>query len=307
MFSNFPEFLPLTIEFKEAYNNAVKDYPPYSDISIATLQIWWNLENKLSVSVINNNLVINYNQPFDKNGSGMSLIGTNHIDDSIDTIFSYLKNQGTSIRLVHVPEFVVDNIRSRDSLNITEEPDYHEYILDSKSLSSLEGHQYKGLRHRINRFNKETAGKELELKSLDLSLADVREKLLVSLFMWEKKHFPNNDPDKTEHLALKTSMESQEALDIKNLALYIDGELHGIVIYHRPLGKEYYVLHHLRVNYDTSYITDYLHQKMAAKAVKENVPSLNIEMDLGIDSLKIHKMRLKPSRFLKKYTITPRQ
>jgi hypothetical protein len=90
------------------------------------------------------------------------------------------------------------------------------------------------------------------------------------------------------------------------MALYIDKQLHGIIIYHRPLDGEYYVMHHLKANYETPYISDYMHHEMAKRAMVDNVSKLNIEMDLGIENLKKHKMTLRPAHFLKKYRITPR-
>ncbi|HSX47246.1 MAG TPA: hypothetical protein VLF63_00585, partial [Patescibacteria group bacterium] len=89
MFPTFPDFIPLNIELKDPYNSLVKSLPPYSDISFATLQTWWNLNEKLTVSLLNQNLIINYNQPFKSVGSGLSLIGTNNVDNSIETIFQY--------------------------------------------------------------------------------------------------------------------------------------------------------------------------------------------------------------------------
>jgi hypothetical protein len=305
MFPDFPEFIPLNLELKEAYNQLVDSLPPYSDISFATLQIWWNLSEQLSVSLLNQNLVIDYHQPFDAEQSGLALVGTNDVDASIAVIFDHLRQTGKKVQLVHVPEFVVDEIKNREILDITEEFDYNEYILDSSALATLEGHDYQLLRKKTKRFIREVGERQLEITALDLSLAEVQDQLFQSIAAWEQ-NAPNNDPEHTEHLALKKTLSHAASLDIKNLALYIDKTLHGIMIYHQPLGKEYYVLHHLKVNYETPYISDYIHHEMAKRATKHNVPRLNIEMDLGVENLKKHKMTLRPMTFLRKYTLQPK-
>jgi hypothetical protein len=304
MFPAFPDFIPLSLELKENYNRLVGDFTPYSDISFATLQTWWNLSEELAVSLLNGNLVINYQLPFDADNSGLGLVGKNHIEASIRVIFEYLKQADRKVQLVHVPEFVLEQIKDKSEFDIQEEPDYNEYILDSHALAQLEGHDYQLLRKKIRRFTREVGERPLEIKDLDLSLTEVQDQLFQSIAEWAKDS-PNNDPDNTEHLAHQKVMSHAAALDIKSLALYIDHELHGIMIYHQPLGKEYYVLHHLKVNYETPYISDYIHHKMAEQAVKNNVTKLNIEMDLGIENLRKHKQTLRPAEMLRKYTLKP--
>jgi hypothetical protein len=305
MFPTFPDFIPLSLELKEPYNKVIGSLPPYSDVSFTTLQIWWNLNEKLSVSLLNQNLVIDYVLPIDANNSGLSLIGRNKADESIATILSYLNQNNKPVCLVHVPEFVVEEIRDRAKFDIREEPDYHEYILDSEALTKLEGHEYKLLRKKIKHFTKHVDDKHLEIKELELSLSEVQDELFKSIADWESKNSPNNDPDHSEHQALQKTFAGATTLGIKNMALYINKQLHGIIIYHRPLNGEYYVMHHLKANYETPYISDYMHHEMAKRAMGDNVSRLNIEMDLGIENLKKHKMTLRPAHFLKKYRITP--
>ena len=305
MLPSFPEFLPLTIELKEPYNQAVSSFTPYSDISFATLQTWWNVSEQLSVSLLNQNLVINYSLFHDLDNSGLSLIGRHEIDLSIDQIFDFLKQSGQASRLVHVPEFTAKAIKNPGKYAISEELDYNEYILDSDALAKLEGPEYQTLRKKIKRFGRHVGDKQLEIKSLDLTLAEVQDELFKAMAEWENKNKPRNDPANTEQQALKKALGQASELDLRNLALYIDKQLHGIVIYHQPLGKEYYVLSHLKANYQTPYISDYLHHAVAKQAQANNVTRLNIEMDLGIENLRQHKMTLRPVEFFRKYTIKP--
>ncbi|HUD07075.1 MAG TPA: phosphatidylglycerol lysyltransferase domain-containing protein [Candidatus Saccharimonadales bacterium] len=305
MFPTFPNFSPLKLDDRERHNKYVTDYEPYSDILFTTLHIWWNLDNKLSVSILNNNLIIYYHLPFDKENSGYSIVGENDIDGSINTIFNYFKEHHMPIKLVHVPEFVIAKIHHKDSYKIVEEADYAEYILSAKELYELKGKKYASLRYKINRFHKETEGKKVEVKSIDLSNVKKIEEVLGFIRKIEKKYPPKNDHLLTEHEAIKKSLAHYQQLGLQNMALYVDDELCGIAIFDKVEGHDYYIGHHMKVDYDLPYASEYLHNQTARKALEEEITYINIEMDLGIENLRNHKMKLKPVKFFKKFQIYP--
>jgi hypothetical protein len=300
---DFPEFTPLRLEDKDSYEKLIAEFPHNSDIAFATLHIWWNLEDKLSVSLLNGNMVINYHLPGDAQNSGYGLIGRQHIDASIKAALEYLMQERLPPRLVHVPEFVVNEIRLKDYFKITEELDYNEYILDSNELATLRGGKYANNRKDINRFLRSLDGKLIEAKSIDLSTAESQEELLQIIRLWEKKHPWKNDPGRAEYDALAKTLEYGSLLEIQNLGFYIGGVLFGIIFYHTSEDGQYYIMHHLKVDNTYDYIVDYIEQFMAIKAVSEGIPYINMEIDLGIQGLREHKLGLKPIHFLKKYTI----
>jgi hypothetical protein len=305
MLSTFPRFTPITLDHKEDYDRLVSAYPPLSDISFATLNIWWNLEGNLQLCELNGNLVIDYHLPFDADNSGYSIIGKHLLNDSIDTIFYYLEQEKKPVRLVHVPEFVINEIGVRDPYTFTEELDYNEYILDSKGLASLEDAIHGRTRRKIKRFLRETEEREVEFRELDLSSETERRELFEAIVAWEKEQSSGNDPDRTEHQAIQKTLSHAEHFGIRHIGLYVDGKLHAVILYHLSHDSNYYILHHLKVDYSIPYIFDYMTHHIASKAVKEGVDFLNMEMDLGIESLRQHKMGLRPVDFFRKYTVTP--
>jgi len=307
MLSDFPSFTPLTLEDKDTYNQLVADYPPFSNISFTSMQIWWNLEGKLAISSLNGNLVIYYHISYDPANTGYSLIGKQALDESINTLFDYLRSQHEPARLVHIPEFVVDKIQHKDSFVIDEEPDYKEYILDSHALDSLEGSLHGRNRRRIKKFLREVEGRKVEFRPLDLSSEEAKDQLFRVIVEMETNRASENDPDHTEHLALRKTLTHASALDIQHLGLYINDKLSAIILYHRALGGNHYILNHIKVDYSVPYIFDYVTHHIAGQAVKENVDFLNMEMDLGIENLREHKMGLRPVEFFRQYTISPPQ
>lgn len=305
MIPAFPKLVPLNLEDKAVYNGLIAEFPYHSDTSFTTLHIWWNLEKRLSIASLNGNVVINYHLAHDPQNSGYSLVGRRAIDDSIQTIFDHLRQEHQAVKLVHVPAFVVDEVKHPEQLAITEEPDYNEYILDSQATAALQGGTYASTRRRVNRFLREIGDRALTTRALDLSAAAVREQLLGSIQAWEEKHPWKNDPGRTEYQALQKTVEHAATLDIQNLGLYVDDTLCAVILYHLSLDRQYYIIHHIKVDRSLVYIVDYVQQLIAQKAAAEKVPFINMEMDLGIAGLREHKLGLKPVNFLRKYTVCP--
>jgi hypothetical protein len=307
MLPAFPHFKALSLDDKEEYEKLVAEYPPFSDISFATLQIWWNLEGKLRLAELNGNLVIDYQLATDTDNSGLSLIGKHKLRESIQTIFSYLKQEGRPVKLVHVPEFVTDEIKDRAGLELTEELDYNEYILDSHGLANLESALHGRIRRKVGRFMREVEDREIEIRELDLSSEKVRNQLWESVTAWAEAFPSRSDPRLAEHEAIQKTLAHAQKLSVQSLGLYIDGNLYAVILYHVAHDKNHYILNHLKVDYSIPYIFDYMTHHIAGKASKEGVDFLNMEMDLGIESLRHHKMRLRPVSFFRKYTVSPVQ
>lgn len=305
MLPTFPEFKKISLDDKTDYERLVSEYPPFSDIAFPTLHIWWNSDDQLQISSLNGNIVINYYLAFDDDNSGYSLVGKNSLDKSISEIFQELARQHKAIKLVHVPEFVIEAINDKDKLVISEETDYNEYIIESKSLAGLVGTAHRTTRRKVKKFWDAMEGRNVEIKQLELSSPEIKKELYGAILEWEKTKTTNNDPRNTERHAISNTIAHAEKLGIRHLGVYIDGVLSGIQLYHLSHDSNYYVLHHLKVDYSIPYIIDYLTHHIADKAVKDNVKFLNMEMDLGIEGLRRHKMELRPVDFFRKYTITP--
>lgn len=305
MFALFPTFTPLSLEDKEEYNRFVADFPPYSDLSFITLHIWWNLDEKLRVSLLNDNLIISYDLPFDEANSGYSLVGKHAIDESIETIFDQLRHENKPVKLVHVPEFVAKAIKKPEKFELTEEQDYNEYILDSHAMAKLEGGEHGRTRRKVGRFLREVEGRKIETKALDLDSEESKDQIFQAIKHWNNLYPNANDPENTEHQAITKTLTHASTLGIRGMGLYIDEELYAVILYHKPASGQHYIVHHHKANYSVPRIVDYTTQQIANQALEENVPFINLEMDLGIAGLREHKQGLKPVDFFRKFTIIP--
>jgi hypothetical protein len=305
MLPTFPDFLPLTLEHKEMYNQLVADYPPFSDISFTNLHIWWNLDGKLAASRLNSNLVLNYSLPFDPEHSGYGLIGRHKIDESLQVIFSFLKDQGRPARAVNVPEFTIERIKHKQAYKIYEEPDFHEYIMGAQQLAELAGRDHGRTRRKVQRFRRESEGHEIRVQPLHMSTPEARQNILKVIKHWHQQYPSQNDPERLEEQALENTLTHAPHLETQSLGVFIDQKLHGLTLFHITPDKNHYIVNHLKVDYQYPYIFDFLTKKLAEHAVKNGVEYLNMEMDLGIEGMRQHKLGLRPVMFYKKFTVEP--
>ena len=227
----FPDFKPLTFDDKDDYIKLIQQFPPVSDLSFSTLMIWWNFENSAKVSKIENNLLINYKLPGDEINSGIGFVGTDNVDKSMLQVFARLREEGRAQRLVHVPQFVIDSIQHPEHFVFEEERDYDEYIMDPKAIYPLENADHN-FRRKVKKFINAVAeeGKEISLRTVDLTDPDIQKLLLDKAYEWWTSH-NRNDADGNEKVAMRIAIEQSAELQTQNLCLFIDGELHGFQLY----------------------------------------------------------------------------
>lgn len=309
---NKPEVFPgstknIDLQDRLWYDTLVKDVPGISDLDFSTLMMWWNQDNQLEISSLNDNLLIRYVAGDDPVNSGWSVIGGNRLSETFDTLFTYLRDNNEPVRIVHVPEFVIDNnIDCRDNYTIEGERDYDEYILSTKDLSSLEGPEHSRTRRKVRRFLRETDnGERVGVVSFDLGSRLDKARLLDSMTTFPRHGRSRNDSDDAESSVLEYSIDNAKSLGLLCLVVTVDRDIHGFAIYSQSLDGRYYITHHLKANDTHPHTFDYITQQLALVATGNGIPYLNFEMDLGIEGLRFHKMGLRPVDFFRKYTITP--
>jgi hypothetical protein len=300
MFKSFPEFTKLTLDDKEEYEAFAKDFPPISDLAFASLTTQWSVLDNAQVSVLNGNLVISYWLPGDDHHSGLSLVGTNRIDESICTIFDYLRESGRQARLVNVPQFVIDSIRYPEIFHFDLKYGDEDCIVAFKRFGSLSELPYYK-RARIKKFVKSSGN--LEVRSLDLRLASNRQLLLDSAARWPKKGL--NNIGQFEEDAFQLCVPYAEELSVKNLCLFEDRELIAHNLYYTFPQSNYILITHSRLDYSIPYIFDYMTYCFAQQWLDEGVEFGNIHSDMGILKLRALKIALRPVELFRKYTIEP--
>lgn len=186
VFETFPKFSRLTMDDKEKYEALVAAYPSYAEFSFPYLMTWWSGFSNCSVAQLNGNLVISYWFPGYEDYSGLSVVGTHDVDETIAFVMDYLKQRGEFARLVHVPEFVVSSMRYPELYSFKDERSYDECILSVEDLRDL-GSMIRHKRWRVRRFMAEVDQSRVDIKQLDLSRSDNRQLLLAAATEWETR------------------------------------------------------------------------------------------------------------------------
>jgi|ADGO01.1.fsa_nt_gi Uncharacterized conserved protein len=302
MFRTFPTFTKLTLADREEYESYIKDFPPISDIAFPSLMIWWNSLGGLKVSRLNGNLVISYWLPGDEELSGLSLVGTRNIDESICTIFDYLSENNELPRLVNIPDFVVQNIRYPELFRFRVAGSADEYLLSLHKFASIDA-MPQLMRMRARRFLKDFDGLGVEIKPLNLHSARIRQLLLDSTAAWPLKGI--NNINKLEREALPGAVAYAPMLGLQGVGLYIAEVLQGFCLYFPTNDKDHAIISHARVNYELPRIFDYVVHTFARHLTSEGFKYLNIHGDNGSQKMRVLKLALKPAGFFRKYTIEP--
>jgi len=300
MFKTFPEFSKLTLADREEYESFIKDFPPVADISFGSLMTWWNELYPVKVAQLNGNLVIQYWSHEDEHNSGLSLVGTNKVDESICEIFDYLKSHDFPLRLVYVPNFVIDHVAYPSLFTFSEQLDHQEYVLDLKKFYSLDDMVW---------FRRKKVGRQLAqfpdacIKELDLANEDSQKSVLDMID--RSRDLNLTDFGKLEQSALRTSILYGENLGFKNVCLYIEGKLQGVCIYQIPCDEDFVVLNHIKAGSQSLVGYELMAHLFARWFVDHGAKLINANTDAGVMRLRMLMLALGPVSFFRKYKVEP--
>jgi hypothetical protein len=302
MFKTFPEFSKLTLSDRRQYEALIQNYPPIYDISFIALMTWWNSMDTMSVSLLNNNIVIPYWLPGDDKHSGLSLIGSDKVDESICTIFDYLRERGEPVRLVNVPEFVVSNVKYPAMFKFTEQRVYHEYILPISGfypIKNMTGYRRRKVERQLSRAD----GRGIVTRSLDLSLQKNRDVLWNATLQWQPKGI--NNYGKIEQDSMQFCIEHAEALGVENVCLYVGDELYGFCLYQLNRDKNQVQVKHIKATHVTTLGFELIAYFFAKWFAEQGVLYVNVCADHGLMRLRMFMLTLGPHNFFRKYKVEP--
>jgi len=302
MFKTFPEFSKLTLNDRAEYESYIKDFPPIGDTMFAGLMTWWNPLGHMSVSMLNDNLVVPYWLPGDEKNSGLSLLGTNKIDESFCTIFDYLRDKGEQARLVNVPEFVISSVRYPEMFTFKGERCRDEYVLSATQFYPLKN--MGGFRRRkVERVLRAVGEENIIVKSLDLDIAEHRDMLIDAALKWQAKNI--NNYGKLEEEAMRTAITHASILDTENACLFVDGQLHGFCLYVTPRDKRYILVHCIKATNKDALGFELMAYAFCKWFTDKGVLYANVNSDYGLMRLRMFMLTLGPVNYFRKYIVEP--
>ena len=294
---DFPKSKKLTLGDKEVIKKYAQAFPPYSDFNFTALYCF-NLNDKVEVSFLNNNLVVLF-QDYLSNELYYSFLGINKVKETMTTLFNHAKKLGIKSQLRLIPEFIVEAISNRNGYAITEDPDNYDYILSVDALCSYEGEKFRQKRSSTNKFK--ATYKNIETKNLDLKLPEVKKQISLFCDTLDLKDKGSVSQIK-EMQSLERLLAKSSSLEINCFAVFVEQKLASFIIY-EPFNDKFVIGHFEKSDLNYSGISSYLIQEFSKEISKNGLKYFNYEEDLGIEGLKTKKQRYRPVNFLKKYSI----
>ena len=308
-FPEFPDFRRVHPEDKELYESFYKKYDPYADLSFSNLLLWLDINDDLEISSIGKEgIVLKYSNPYNFNKESYTLLAYRDCYSLIREIFEYQEARGLKKSLTMTPQVVVDNLRmtaSLDKFDIAPEEDNKNYIFDTHTTTLLEGGEYKNLRRKINHFNNHYR-EDLTIELLDLKVQKNSKLVMDSIEEWLGAPIitAGSAGNSLENEVIKRQILYQNVIPSECLAFYIKKRLQGFTIFHKLPQKDYVIANHIKCNYHFQYMFDFIFFNLCRLCDTRGIKFINGEQDLGILSLRAHKIQHKPFRFLNFYTIS---
>jgi hypothetical protein len=303
-FKTFPEFSELTLADRDEWEELIADFPPISSISFAELMTWWSSLDNCRVAQLNGNIIISYWIPGEEESSGLCVIGTKKIDQTICEIFDYQQETNQRPHIVHVPEFVINQMSYPELFKFTPERSFDECVIPVTKNSDLSEMSFQK-RSKVNRFLHASGANKVVFKTLDLSIESNQDLLFTHHKEWEHKGKLNNIA-KHEKDYMYQLILNAENLGCENVCLYINGEMHSFLLYQESSIPGYVLISVSRFSYARPFLFEFCVYQYAQWFASRGIKFVNIDSDLDKMTLRIIKLSLGPVNFFRKYKVEPR-
>ncbi len=302
MIPNFPVFKKLSIDDQKNVEKYINSFPPYSDYNFISL--WsWNTDNKIELSLLNENLVIKFSD-YLTNDTFLSFIGTQEVTKTIKTLLLNGSQRDHIIPAIKlIPEITIESDRKlSEYFSVNEDRDNFDYIYSIDEFLYFKGTKYGPKRNFVNRFVK-----KYQPNHEIIDLTNRKNKTLIkNLFeTWREGRKKDLLEVRNEYTAVERLLKKISVFDLLNIGIFIDEKLIAFSI-NQVLPNGYAINLFEKGDIAHQGVFQYLRQ-ITAKYLKESgCEFLNHEQDLGIEGLRKSKMSYHPKFFLKKYIITPK-
>lgn len=279
---------------------------PINDFGLLNLLVY-NTQPGTRVAELNDNLVIKMcdyltQEPF------YTFNGQNMVPETVKALLDHSQSEGITPVVKLVPYTSVEPHRARlqAEFNVEEDRNNFDYIYRIEDLARLEGKKYKQFRNMCHKFEAENNGavqmvyfKNKEIRPMIKHIEEVME-------TWGSiRKKPKEEIDHLRHVVDRFSHYS-ERFNMYNVGLFIEGKLSAFC-FNEVVNGKYIISHFGHANKDIPGVFQYLDHQLAKKLYSDGFEYINLQQDLGKEGLRQFKESYRPTFFLKKYTISPKQ
>lgn len=296
----FPKFKHLELTDQPLVDEYMEKFLPMSDYNFEGL--WsYNIEDKVFLSILNDNLVLK-SQDYITKEPFLSFTGTTRVEDTIDTLLEFAKQNGYCRNLKLIPEITLfKRDYLYDKYSIQEDPDNFDYIYSVDELINLAGNDFRGKRNFVNRFNKKYP--EHNHTIMDLHEESVKQQLLDIFHIWQVKAGKNPAETETELQAMKRTMAQADNPHLFAVGVFVNQALIAFSINETTFHR-FGIIHFEKANTDYEGSYQFLKQVTALELKNRGCTMINYEQDLGLENLRTAKKSWHPIAYLKKYSIS---
>ena len=288
------DYGPIELEDKEVFDKHYEKHPPVHSDNVFTTMISWKDYANYCYTFLEGNLLI-----MSKIENRIQLRPTSgKLNRNVfDQILKLAKKQ----EFEH-PVGVIDNSTKEwieinyPKLELSPNREYFDYVYLSSDLANLEGSDYRKIRNRLNKFNKNIEHSFEEINEENFS--EVR-KFLKRWCLWRDC---DSDPIlESEKKAILYSMEHFFDLKLSGIAIRIHDNIESISVYEK-MNPETVIVHYEKGSPDYDGIYKAVNQE-TAKIVQKYAKYINRESDMGIDGLRKAKMSYRPHHFIEIFSM----
>jgi hypothetical protein len=297
----FPRFVPLEAHHQADIVDAVRANGLYSDYNFISL--WsWDHQKKLQLCLLNNNLVIRFQDYLNPDDYFYSFFGNQHADETAKTLLRHSITENKH-ELKLIPQFVVENLNRPEDFLVAEDRDSFDYIVAVKNTVDLAGHS-NSKKRSLNKFLRDQ-GHHLKVEELDITKSSTADQIIALFEQWSSQSSSDEAHKDNELRAIRKLLDSQDNIKTDNLhviGVFLGGTLSAFSI-NEILSDGFSMGHFKKSDRGYKGIGVALDHFTAKSLLNRGVVHLNHEQDLGIEGLRKAKMASQPVYFLKKYTL----
>jgi uncharacterized protein len=306
----FPDLTRISEEHLEGIRDFTAKFDGYSDFNATSL--WsWSASTQLGylVARLGDHLIVEFGD-YLSGDRFLSFLGVEAVDDVATELVAYAGDRGICSILHLVPEVTASRL-SRTQWHIEENTDAADYVYDLAQLAVLTGNQYRTSRRFVNRFERMwlPATKVQWVRAHELPhLAD---DILVLFDSWrsgESQGAGSSAPERSAlaHL-LRTAATAAPGLAEWSGLCFVDGSLTGAWLVEETSSSSLCAHFQKVANSEAGGDLDtWISVEQARRGRAFGFSELNAEQDLGVEGLRDAKRRLRPTRMLRKYSVSPR-
>lgn len=294
------KFKKISVLDESVFKRHTKNHEPYADYIYSNFYSW-DTEGINAVTECNSNLTLLISDYVDGRPF-ISFLGTKKPATTAKKLLIYAREMGYDPELKLIPQFLATKLKSTKSLKVEEDEASHDYIFSIPKLAKLEGKTYKNKRKAANKCEK-----TYKVDVREYPVNDKTSKMILGyLKNWEssKKSLNKSVDLAYEEMAIKRMLKiSKNDKNVIVTVAEIKDEVVGFSI-DEIVPRKYVLSHYFKTLPEYSGLTELLNKKVAQILMSKGGKHWNWQQDLGMENLRAMKNGYKPTKLLKKYTVS---